>query len=206
MTRNELEMISDFSDNCIMICKFPELGFLLQEVEKEYGRRIATSTDFNALEQAIQEKTKEVVSCSTLKRLWGYVTLNPVPRISTLDILARFAGYKDYKDFCKELSKKTSEDSGFITSDFLDVSTLADGTSLQLGWAPNRLVLLKYHGAFRFEVIESINSKLEPGDTFEIANIIVGYPLYIPRILRNGEYTPSYIAGREGGISILEIR
>ena len=206
MTRNELEMLSDFSDNCTMLCKFPELGFLLQEVEKEYGRRIATSTDFNSLELAIQEKTKEVVSYSTLKRLWGYVTLSPTPRISTLDILARYVGYKDYKHFCKELSKRTTEDSGFITSDFLDVSTLKEGDSIQIGWAPNRLVVLKYLGSFKFEVLESTNSKLEPGDTFEIASIIVGYPLYIPHILRNGEYTPSYIAGREGGVSILKIR
>lgn len=189
-----------------MFSKFPELGFLLQEVEKKYGKRIATSTDFNALELAIQEKSKEAVSYSTLKRLWGYVTLSPTPRISTLDILARYTGHKDYKDFCKELSKRTTEDSGFITSDFLDVSTLNKGDSLQIGWAPNRLVVMKYLGNFKFEVIKSTNSKLEPGDTFEITNIIVGYPLYIPHIFRNGEYTPSYIAGREGGISILKIR
>lgn len=205
MNRNELEMISEFSDNCIMHKKFPELGFLLQEVEKEYGRRVATSTDFNALELAIQEKTKEVVSYSTLKRLWGYVSLSPTPRISTLDILSRYVGYSDFKAFCKELSKRATVDSGFFTSEFLDVSTLTEGDSVQIGWAPNRLVALKYLGDFKFEVTESANSKLEPGDTFELASIIFGYPLYIPHILRNGEYTPSYIAGKDGGISILKV-
>ena len=28
--------------------------------------------------------------------------------------------------------------------------------------------------------------------------------MYVSRILRNGEYTPSYIAGRQGGLNMVE--
>ena len=38
-----------------------------------------------------------------------------------------------------------------------------------------------------------------------VAAIIKGFPLYISRILRNGEYTPAYIAGRQGGLNYLKV-
>ena len=82
---------------------------------------------------------------------------------------------------------------------------MAPGVEVSIGWAPNRLVRLKYHGDFQFEVISSENSQLMPGDRFELSEIIIGYPLYISRILRDGEYTPSYVAGRNKGISHMKI-
>ena len=70
----------------------PELAYLLEEVEKKYGRRIATTTDFEALSVVIEHQVGEMLSSSTLKRLWGYVSLSPTPRVATLDILSRFVG------------------------------------------------------------------------------------------------------------------
>ena len=77
-----------------------ELSHLLSEVERTYGRRIATSTDFEALAVMIEHQTRELISASTLKRLWGYVTLNPTPRMTTLDVLARYIGQSSCKKFC----------------------------------------------------------------------------------------------------------
>ena len=34
---------------------------------------------------------------------------------------------------------------------------------------------------------------------------MIGYPLYIPRILRNGEYTLSYIAGTQEGLNRVDV-
>jgi hypothetical protein len=77
----------------------PELAYLLDEVEQKYGRRIATTTDFESLSVVIEHQIGEMLSASTLKRLWGYVSLNPTPRIATLDILSRFVGHKNFKAF-----------------------------------------------------------------------------------------------------------
>ena len=35
----------------------PELNYLLSQVEKQYGRRVATSTDFEALSVFIEHET-----------------------------------------------------------------------------------------------------------------------------------------------------
>ena len=183
----------------------PELAYLLTEVEKKYGRRIATTTDFESLSVVIEHTIGELISSSTLKRLWGYVSLNPTPRIATLDVLSRFIGYKDFKEFCEGLKESQAFTSTFFSSKCQTVAELSDGAKVTLGWAPNRLVILNYLGSFQFEVIASENSQLRAGDRFELSEIIVGYPLYISRILRDGKYTPSYVAGQLNGINLLKV-
>ena len=183
----------------------PELAYLLEEVEKKYGRRIATTTDFESLSVVIEHQIGELLSSSTLKRLWGYVSLNPTPRVATLDILSRFVGQKNFKAFCESLKDSKAFVSTFFTAKYQTVAELASGVSVTVGWAPNRLVRLNYLGDFQFEVVSSENSQLLQGDRFELSEIIVGYPLYISRILRHGEYTPSYVAGQQGGINLLKV-
>lgn len=183
----------------------PELSFLLSEVEKKYGRRVATSTDFESLSVVIELETGELISSSTLKRLWGYVSLNPTPRIATLDVLARFVGNRHFKEFCEGLKDSKAFVSTFFSSRCLDIASLMPGQKVTLGWAPNRIVELNYLGDFQFEVTANENSQLLPGDRFELSNVILEYPLVISRILRGGEYTPSYIAGQQGGINLMKI-
>ena len=184
----------------------PELAYLLTEVENKYGRRIATTTDFESLSVVIEHTIGELVSSSTLKRLWGYVTLNPTPRLATLDVLSRFIGYKDFKEFCNGLKDSQAFTSTFFSSKCQTVAELAEGAKVTLGWAPNRLVVLNYLGSFQFEVVVSENSQLQEGDKFELSEIIVGYPLYISRILRDGKYTSSYVAGQINGINMLKVQ
>lgn len=185
--------------------QMPEISYLLSEVETTYGRRISTSTDFESLSVVIEHKIGELVSSSTLKRLWGYVSLNPTPRISTLDVLARFVGHKDFRSFCDGLKDSKAFVSTFFKSDYLSVSNLNKGDVVTIGWTPNRVVRMVYSGDLKFEVIESVNSKLKKGDIFELDEIIIGYPMVISRILRDGAYTPSYIAGQQGGLTMIKV-
>ena len=181
------------------------MAYLLEEVENKYGRRIATTTDFESLSVVIEHQTGELVSSSTLKRLWGYVSLNPTPRIATLDILSRFIGCNNFKHFCEYLKESKSFVSTFFSARYQTATELSAGVTVTIGWAPNRLVKLHYLGDFQFEVISSENSQLMTGDRFELSEIIVGYPLYISKILRSGEYTPSYVAGQQKGINLLKV-
>ena len=193
-----------FSELTMDSNNIPELAYLLSEVEKKDGRRISTSTDFESLSVVIEHEAGEHVSSSTLKRLWGYVSMKPTPRIATLDVLSRYVGVRDFHGFCDSLRQASIYDSTFFTSRCISASDLETGEFLIIGWSPDRLVRLKYLGAGTFEVIDSKNSQLMPGDRFEMANVIMGYPLYIARILRNGGWTPSYVAGRNGGITVME--
>lgn len=184
--------------------EIPELNFLLKEVERAYGRRVATTTDFESLSVVIEHEIGELLSASTLKRLWGYVGDRRTPRGDTLDILSRYCGKKDFKDFCAWLKEESGVDSEFISSRFIRSCNLAAGDNLALGWAPDRLVRVAYLGGERFRVTSSGKSKLKEGDEFEVDAFMLGFPLYISAVYRDGQVLPAYVAGRVHGLSVLE--
>lgn len=183
----------------------PEISYLLSEVEKHYGRRLSTSSDFEALSVVIEHEIGDTLSASTLKRLWGYVTLNPAPRVSTLDILSRFLGTKDFWSFCEQLRANGECDSTFFTAKCIRSADLNKGDTVTIGWHPNRQVQLRYDGENLFTVVEQRNSKLEVCDQFESTSFLLGYPLCISRIFRGKTVTPSYVAGVKDGLTVLEL-
>ncbi len=54
---------------------------------------------FIELSERIQEETKVLLSSTTLKRVWGRVNYKSAPSISTLNALAQFAGFLNWRDF-----------------------------------------------------------------------------------------------------------
>lgn len=182
----------------------PELNYLLRQVEKKLGRDLRTSSDFEALSIIIEKENGELLSSSTLKRLYGYVTMKPTPRKSTLDILSRYLGFRNFSDFVQNLKNNSEFSSQFFSSKAIMAEEMKAGDTLRIGWEPDRVVQLRYLGESEFEVMESINSQLCVGDRFFQAHFIPGYPLYISSILRNGEHTPSYIAGRLNGLNLVK--
>lgn len=174
-------------------------------VEEKYGMRLNTTTDFEAFSVALHYKNTLDVSASTLKRLWGYVNDSHKPRQATLDTLAQYLGHANYNKF--EMWLKTSKrfNSSFIHTRQVISNTLVQGDCVQIGWSPNRLVSLRYLGDSFFEVTASENSKLQTGDRFLTGCFLMGQPLYLPYLLRNGEKTEPFVAGRNGGLSIINV-
>jgi len=75
------------------------LAKLRESVEGVVERKMKTPKDFEFLSECIFEKFHERISPTTLKRLWGYLSETTTPRKSTLDILSKFVGYDNWKDF-----------------------------------------------------------------------------------------------------------
>lgn len=185
--------------------EIPELQYLLELVEKQYGRKLSTTTDFESLSVIIEKATGDLLSSSTLKRLYGYVSLNTVPRKTTLDILSRFIGNRDYETFRISLSNDPQFSSRFFSAKTVTTSELKAGDRLRIGWPANRIVTLNYLGDDLFEVVTSVNASLVKGDRFRQVSFMKGYPLYLSRILRDGDYTPAYVAGMNSGLNLIEI-
>lgn len=81
---------------------------LRDAIEKKTGRYPATPKDFDCLAADIYEQLHESVSASTLKRVWGYVDSDSTPRITTLNVLAKFIGYSNWHDFCNSMDDEGS--------------------------------------------------------------------------------------------------
>ena len=75
---------------------------LRRKVEETFGQEIKTPKDFENLSQAVGDITKNYISATTLKRMWGYLTEPVTPRRTTLDVLAQYVGYKDWDAFTQE--------------------------------------------------------------------------------------------------------
>src|SRR5215831_14786601 len=69
--------------------------------------------DFEKLSDLIFEKTGIRLSLSTLKRIWGKVKYESSPNAATLNAMARYTGYADWREFQQknripELTEKES--------------------------------------------------------------------------------------------------
>lgn len=74
----------------------------LQQVETKLKRGCSTewtTYDFDKLSVEIQEATGVSLSVTTLKRLWGKLSYQHMPAMTTLNTIARFAGYEDWRHF-----------------------------------------------------------------------------------------------------------
>ncbi|WP_339792926.1 hypothetical protein [uncultured Imperialibacter sp.] len=58
-----------------------------------------TSEDFEILSEKIFEKTQVRLSVTTLKRIWGKVKYESSPNVATLNALAQFVGYDNWRQF-----------------------------------------------------------------------------------------------------------
>lgn len=73
--------------------------------------------DFDVLCTKIFEETKVSLSTSTLKRIWGKVEYTSTPNVATLNALAQFAGYTNWREFMA----KTGQSDSFETSNNPDI-------------------------------------------------------------------------------------
>jgi hypothetical protein len=84
----------------------------LQLIEKKLNRGDSadwTSYDFEQLSEAIREATGVTLSVTTLKRIWGKLPYNNIPATTTLNTLAQFSGYKDWREFKNTIEEKPSK-------------------------------------------------------------------------------------------------
>jgi hypothetical protein len=87
-------MLSDSTD--LLRCK------QLIERKLDWGASESwISVDFDNLQQRILDETGVSLSASTLRRIWGRVDYQHLPSNTTLNTLAQFAGYSDWRAFIK---------------------------------------------------------------------------------------------------------
>lgn len=173
---------------------------LCKAIEDTMGRRMQSPKDFELLRDSIYQRLRLLVSSSTLKRIWGYLDSQSAPRSSTLNVLARFIGYADYDAFCQ------ASDDGLLPSNpvvgrHINVQqSLVENDEVTLTWAPGRVCHVRYLGNLQFQVVQSQNTRLQPGDYFQCSLIVEGEPLYLSNLLQNGRMATNYVCGKRGGI------
>lgn len=175
---------------------------LVNQVESRAGFSLSASSDFARLSDIIEKNGKGILSESTLKRLWGYVSSGENIHRNTLDILASFAGYDGYEAFKASIDSQNEIESGFLGKKCVGSRDIPEGETLRLSWRPDRKISLRKTGSSEFEVTESFNSKLQAGTRVEFGEIVVGKPLIMRITNYGGKETLYYEAGKSNGVFI----
>ena len=166
---------------------------ICKEIERQTGRSMTTAKDFDWLAVQINERLNASLGVNTLKRAWGFNGYEgTAPQKSTLDILARFAGYPNHEVFEANVSDISSDP---IKSHHLYTRQLAEGLAVDCKWMPDRECTFQHLGNCKFVVTKVKNSKLSVGDTFECELFVENEPLYLTNLVHEGHPPMSYIAG-----------
>lgn len=179
---------------------------LKQDIEDKFNHSFKSATDFDKLETLIKSHSCDTLNASTLKRIWGYSKTDSKPRRTTLTVLAKVLGYRDWESYVNKKRSEKRIESGFISDAIVNISVLKPGDIISFKWNPDRFISLLCRGEENFEVIEQENSSLVVGDTFRVLFIREGYPIYCKDVIRDSVNLGDYIAGEETGIHDLKFR
>lgn len=188
--------------------KIPEIATLRQRIRNCLGTNLNVHSDFVGLRDSIFNKTKELISETTLERLWNYSTRG-YGSVSqrTLDVLCSYLGFANWDSFVKSLREENGCESDIFDQNFIISSDLRPGDSLRIGWQPDRICTIRYIGENKFVALETKNSKLKPGDTFLCLKFQLHSPLYLENLTSSdGELKGArYGVGLRNGLSMLQI-
>ena len=176
----------------------PETQELLKQIEDRTGIKPKSPADFNRLSDIIWESTREQLSASTLKRLWGYFKSVGTIRNSTLVILARFLGFNGWEDYVENLYQDNGSDP--VLSPLIKVEDLSIGDRITVSWKPNRRCTFRYLGNQQFIVEVAVHSKLRANDTLCCSVFIKGAPLYLPDLVQGDNPPVAVVAGKKDGL------
>ena len=181
--------------------KMNEIEKLCKDIEEALARPMLTPRDFTHLSKRVYARLHVMVSPTTLKRLWGYLNEGVQPRDSTLTILARFLGYRNWEDYRHNASLPAELQSNPVMSRKLSVTEeLCPGDRVRLTWQPGRVCDIEYQGGIDFRVVASENTRLRAGDSFRCSLVVEGEPLYLDNLIQDGRPPVAYVCGKKNGV------
>ena len=175
---------------------------VIKMLSEKAGIDVTTKAGSEFLRNDIESKIGEALSLNTIKRLTGILQYESNPREITLEIIARYLGYKDYNLLQTTINNKISD---FNTlSNFIDLKLQPIGKEILIKWEPERVIKIRHAGEGVYQVEESVNSKLLKGDVLSLSQIAVGFPFLVKEVVRGGQLLGSYTAACTEGVSSIE--
>lgn len=186
----------------------PQIKALRLEVEQNFGKKCEVPADFITLADKIESSLRQHISSSTLERVWNYSTRGQATiSMHTINILCKFIGKADWREFCKSLNKAGIIDSDMVNVESLSCKSLSIGDKIEIGWLPDRKCVIEYLGDYKFRATQCENSTMQPGDTFRCVEFIKNQPAIMDEFIQSRDVNKShkrYIAGKHHGLSFIK--
>ena len=153
-----------------------------------------TNKDYELLAGDILDTTGESLGVNTLKRMFGRVNDDTKPTLKSLNIVARYLGHLDWKNYEESLmhgAVQTFEIDTLGRGHYkhIYVDGLSHGAEVEFRYEPDGKMRLHYIGEFRFRVLFSSNSSLSAGNILVIYSFEEGRMLSARKVSDSGELT-----------------
>lgn len=176
---------------------------IIQLLSNKSGLKLNETSHCAQLVCAIEECTHEHLGVNTMKRLLGFISDERSPRLSTLNVLAHYLGFESWHQLVETADDGNSEFD--VQVDELRSRDLLENQRVFVSYLPNRELTLVYLGDERFEVVDSLNSKLHVGDIVTISHFILHYPLIVSQVIRNDHTLGNFTAGKLSGLTDIKL-
>lgn len=176
---------------------------ILRDLCKRANCNVKTTAGAATLCYDIELATGERLSLNTIKRLTGVLPYESKPRVTTLDIIARYLGFDSWLHYTATLFPRSSQ---FGTKhQHTNMARLPEGQRVRITWSPDRILCIRHINAGSYEVEESVNGKLRAGDLIQLVVIGVGFPFLALEVIRDGLSLGSYETHYDCKVTSLEI-
>lgn len=176
---------------------------ILHLLAEKAGYDVTTTYGSEKLARDISTSTRELLSVNTVKRLTGVLEYDGKPRDTTFQIIAKYLGFDSARDLKLAVEGNSSDFN--MPDSMIDASKILPGKELGLQWRPDRKIRIRSLGNARFEVTDSINSKLETGDILVLTHLGAGFPFRVKEVIRKGKSLGNFTAAPETGLDVCEI-
>lgn len=173
----------------------------IQLLKQKTGLDFSQTKDYQALANAIEQVSGQYISENTLRRLMGATPNASDARPTTLNALANFLGFADWKSL-----EDNNHGSGFrLERKAVSASDLQIGQHLEIIYPVNRLLRVRLVRENIYLVEECTSTNLHPNDELFISSVIEGQTLYVLHVYRDGKDIGQYVAGEVGGITSVRV-
>ena len=169
-----------------------------------------TNKEYELLAEDILDTTGDSMGLNTLKRIFGRLNDGTNPTQKSLNIVARYLGHLDWKNYEASLMHGAIQTFEIDTLGrghykHIYVDGLSQGAEVEFRYEPDGRMRLYYIGEFRFRVLFSSNNSLSVGNILVIYSFEEGRMLSVRKVSDNGELTGFNIGCLNGGISYLKV-
>lgn len=176
--------------------------FTIEQIIEMFGKPIRYPSDYMELSLAIEKTVGQPISTNTVKRLLGFIVEDREPRLYTLDIISKYLGYENWDNYVMSDTHKVSQFKSFGGIFYFNLRL---NDQIEFHYLPDRKALIQYSGKRGvFQVVKAENSKLQVGDEISVSQFLLNHPVFMKKVMRNGDNLGSYVAGKAGGLSFLK--
>lgn len=173
-------------------------------LSERINQNIHTPAGAEALAIDIESETGIHLGVNTIKRFLGIIESPWPPRKRTLDVIAQYLGYPDYKTMNNGkvyFSSRYSPRGDIL----IDMERFYLGMTIEINWTPNSRIVLFHISKGKFEVKQSKNCLLEKGDILHLTQLARGYRFIADKVFRNQNFMGTYIASEDTKITEISI-